>query len=193
MNNTSQSKQLIALVAVAVGMFGFAFALVPLYDVFCELTGLNGKTGASEFVIKTPAASSDRVVTVQFIARVGNGLPWEFRPTENQLQVRIGAIHTTYFYVRNRANHVVSGQAVPSVSPGQAAVHLRKIECFCFVTQTLEAGAEMEMPVRFLVDSDLADDINTLSLSYTLFPVGNNEPRTAEHNKPDAAREELRL
>lgn len=188
----NQRKHIAALLVVVVGMFGFAFALVPLYEVFCELTGLNGKTSgravASEARVTETGANptaivSDREVTIQFLAHVGRGMPWEFRPTETRLRVHPGEMNTTNFYVRNRASRAVTGQAVPSVSPGLAALHLHKTECFCFTQQTLEAGQELEMPVTFYVDDDLPDDIGTLSLSYTLFkvePVEIEPTRTAQ-------------
>ncbi len=173
-----QHKHLVLLLVLCVGMFGFAFALVPLYDVFCELTGLNGKTSDRAVYAKPVSPITDRQVTVQFLAHVGNGMPWEFRPTENKLRVRPGEMTTTMFYARNRANQAVTGQAVPSVTPGLAALHLHKTECFCFTQQSLEAGKEMEMPLTFYVDAELPAEINTLSLSYTLFRV---EPtRTAQ-------------
>jgi cytochrome c oxidase assembly protein subunit 11 len=198
MNNSKQNKQLTMLAAVSVGMFGFAFALVPLYDVFCEVTGLNGKTATSEFVVTAPLVQSERMVTIQFLAKVGRGLPWEVYPVETAMQVRVGQIYTANFHARNRASRRVSGQAIPSVSPGQAAAHLKKIECFCFETQTLAAGAEMDMPVRFLVASDLPDDISTLSLSYTLFPVSvaavdHGTQRTSVRSNNDESLQELRL
>jgi cytochrome c oxidase assembly protein subunit 11 len=188
----NQRKHIAALLVVVVGMFGFAFALVPLYEVFCELTGLNGKTSgravASEARVTETGANptaivSDREVTIQFLAHVGRGMPWEFRPTETRLRVHPGEMNTTNFYVRNRASQAVTGQAVPSVSPGLAARHLHKTECFCFTQQTLEAGQELEMPVTFYIDDDLPDDIGTLSLSYTLFkvePVEIEPTRTAQ-------------
>ena len=120
-------------------------------------------------------AAIDRTVTIQFFAQVGNGMPWEFRPTERQLRVRPGESYTTRFYVRNRANQAVTGQAVPSVSPGVAALHLHKTECFCFTQQRLEAGAEMEMPVTFIVDNELPEEIQTFSLSYTLYRADEEE------------------
>jgi cytochrome c oxidase assembly protein subunit 11 len=167
----NQRKHLALLLALSVGMFGFAFALVPLYDVFCELTGLNGKTSDRVVYAKQISPITDRRVTVQFLAHVANGMPWEFRPTENKLRVRPGELITTTFYVRNRANQTVTGQAVPSVTPGLAALHLHKTECFCFTQQKLEAGGEREMPLTFYVDAELPAEINTLSLSYTLFRV----------------------
>jgi len=167
----NQRKHLALLLVLCVGMFGFAFALVPLYDVFCELTGLNGKTSDRVVYAKQIKPVTDRLVTVQFLAQVGNGMPWEFRPTEARLRVQPGQMNTTIFYARNRANDAVTGQAVPSVTPGLAALHLHKTECFCFTQQILQAGEEIEMPVTFYVDADLPAEINTLSLSYTLFRV----------------------
>jgi len=172
-------KHAIVLLALAAGMFGFAFALVPLYDAFCEWTGLNGRTSDSASRIEPAASATAREVTIQFLAQTGNGMPWEFRPTESELRVRLGAINTTRYYVRNHASTAVTGQAVPSVAPGLAAPYLNKLECFCFSQQRLDAGAEMEMPVRFYVSADLPEQIQTLTLSYTLFPVRIDEQGSA--------------
>ncbi|TDJ30653.1 MAG: cytochrome c oxidase assembly protein [Gammaproteobacteria bacterium] len=166
-----QRRHTALLLLVAVGMFGFAFALVPLYNVFCELTGINGKTSGQAAVSVQTSPILEREVTIQFLAHVGRGMPWEFRPMESRLRVRLGEVNETRFYVRNHANQAVTGQAVPSVAPGLAARYLHKIECFCFTQQTLEAGEEMEMLVKFYMGVDLPADINTLSLSYALFPV----------------------
>lgn len=166
-----QRKHTALLLLVAVGMFGFAFALVPLYNIFCELTGINGKTSGQATVSVQTSPILEREVTIQFLAHVGRGMPWEFRPMESRLRVRLGEVNETRFYVRNHANQAVTGQAVPSVAPGLAARYLHKIECFCFTQQTLEAGEEMEMLVKFYMGVDLPADINTLSLSYALFPV----------------------
>lgn len=175
-------RHTIALLALAAGMFGFAFALVPLYDAFCELTGLNGRTSDRASRIEPVLPATDREVTIQFLAQTGNGMPWEFRPTQSELRVRLGTINTTRFYVRNRASTAVTGQAVPSVAPGVAAPYLNKLECFCFSPQRLDAGATMEMPVRFYVGTDLPQQIHTLTLSYTLFPV-----RPAAQSSPGKA------
>ena len=159
------------LAILAVGMFGFAFALVPLYEVFCELTGINGKT-SDEAVAASPAVpDSDRVITIQFLAKTGKGLAWEFRPTVQEMQVKPGEVHSTMFYVRNRSDKAVTAQAVPSVSPGLAALYLKKIECFCFRQQQLAANADMEMPLQFYIDAELPEEISMLSLSYTMYPV----------------------
>jgi cytochrome c oxidase assembly protein subunit 11 len=153
-------------------MFGFAFALVPLYDAFCELTGLNGRTSARAVDAIAPGPhAAGREVTVQFLAQVAKGMPWEFRPTETALRVRLGEMNSTLFYARNRASETVTGQAVPSVAPGYAAQYLLKTECFCFTQQQLDGGGEMEMPVRFYVDPELPDEVRTLTLSYALFRV----------------------
>ena len=170
-------KHVTLLALFAVGMFGFAYALVPLYNIFCELTGLNGKTSGQAAVYTEEASQGlEREVTVQFLAQVGRGMPWEFRPLENRLRVQVGEVYETRYYVRNFADQAVIGQAVPSVSPGFAARYLHKVECFCFTQQRLEAGEEMEMPVQFYVGSDLPADIGALSLSYTLFPVSIDPP-----------------
>ena len=174
-NNNRRHRHTAYLALLATGMFGFAFALVPLYQVFCELTGLNGKTSATPASVVEVANVSEREVTVQFTAQVARGMPWEFRPTENQLTVRLGEIHTTEFYVRNRASQAVTGQAVPSVAPGYAAAHLHKIECFCFQQQHLAADGDMLMPLQFYVGTELPEQVGTLSLSYTLFRVDQGE------------------
>jgi cytochrome c oxidase assembly protein subunit 11 len=170
---------------VAMAMFAFGFALVPLYNVFCDLTGLNGKTGGA---IEAEAAASspideNRLVTVEFLATVRSGLPWEFRPVTTKMQVHPGAIVETHYIARNRSDRIVVGQAVPSVAPGLAAKHFNKIECFCFTQQTLAAGEEQQMPVRFVVDPALPADITTVTLSYTFF----ESPTTAQsQNIPGA-------
>ncbi len=165
------------LALAALAMFGFGFALVPLYDVFCEITGLNGKTGRA--VAETPAAKVDasRWVTVEFTGSVNRGMPWEFRPLQKKLRVHPGQVTVANYYVRNNAAETIVGRAVPSVTPGLAAAHFKKIECFCFSEQTLKPGEVREMPVRFSVDPELAAAIGTVTLSYTFF---NTDPAQAK-------------
>jgi cytochrome c oxidase assembly protein subunit 11 len=170
----SSRRHTVALLVLAVGMFAFAFALVPMYETFCEWTGLNGRTTADARGDESATSAADREVTIQFIAQAANGMPWEFRPVDKEQRVRLGAINTTRFYVRNRAGTAVTGQAVPSVAPGRAAPYLNKLECFCFSNQRLAAGAETEMPVRFYVATNLPQQIHTLTLSYTFFPVAGS-------------------
>jgi cytochrome c oxidase assembly protein subunit 11 len=177
-NRNPKNKQAAMLGLAAVMMFGFAFGLVPLYEVFCELTGFGGgRFDQTTFVSDASMSHAgsevvDREVNIQFLADVGRGLPWEFRPTEAQMRVKVGEINETRYYARNFSNHAVTGQAVPSVTPAFGATSLRKVECFCFTQQRLEAGEEVEMPVLFYIDAaDLPADIGTLTLSYSMFPV----------------------
>ncbi len=180
-------KHTALLAVVAVGMFGFAFALVPLYNIFCEITGLNGKTSgqaATSVPVAATASQSasesiEREVTVQFISHVSRGMPWEFRPTESRLRVRLGEVTETMYYARNFANRIATGQAVPSVTPGYAARYLHKVECFCFTQQHLEPGEELDMPVYFYVGEDLPSDIGTLTLSYTMYPVSTDTKQSS--------------
>ncbi|MGF1685230.1 cytochrome c oxidase assembly protein [Photobacterium japonica] len=153
---------------MAIGMFGFAFALVPLYDVFCDITGINGKTA------DTPTTSSARVdtsreVTVEFVAYITPGVRWTFEPEVRTLVVHPGQTHTVNYQAHNLGTQATIGQAVPSVSPGLGAQYFNKIECFCFNHQPLGAGENAALPLVFYVDPDLPADIHTLTLAYTLF------------------------
>ena len=173
-----KKKHTLLLAGLAVGMFGFAFALVPIYNVICELTGINGKTSVQASLFEEIESSGipvDREVRIEFLAKAARGMPWEFRPQEAALSVRPGEMHRATFYVRNRAQKTITGQAVPSVSPGQAALYLKKIECFCFEQQELTAGDELEMGVSFFVDPGIPAEINELTLSYTMFNVTDIE------------------
>ncbi len=168
------------LLLVVVGMFGFGFALVPLYDLFCDLAGLGGKTGR----IEREAALSievdrERWVTVQFVANVNDALPWDFRPLDREVRVHPGEIGTVRFYARNRADGPVVGQAVPSLTPGRAARYFNKTECFCFSQQTLAGRETREMPLVFSVSADLPADVASLTLSYSVLRVPDAKPLAA--------------
>ncbi|MDH3638616.1 MAG: cytochrome c oxidase assembly protein, partial [Gammaproteobacteria bacterium] len=151
-------------------MFGFGYALVPLYNLFCDVTGLNGKTG-----VTTAAAASQkgvdtgRWVTVEFTGSTAGGLAWEFKPTVTKMRVHPGEIAQTAFYAKNTSSYPLVGRAIPSVSPGKAAAHFNKTECFCFTEQRLAAGEAKHMPVRFVVDTDLPAEVSTITLSYSFF------------------------
>lgn len=152
-------------------MFGFGYALVPLYDVLCEVTGLNGKTGVISFSeADSMVTDSSRLVTVEFDTNVNHRLPWEFRAEQRRIQVHPGEIYEAIFVARNLSDHSITGQAIPSVAPGKASLYFNKTECFCFSQQTLGPGESKHMPVRFVVDPDMPDKIRTLTLSYTFFP-----------------------
>ena len=161
----------------AVLMFGFGFAMVPLYDVFCDITGINGKTGRIE---QEAALSQEvdeaRLVTVEFLATVNSELPWEFKPMIRKIKVHPGEVTEVNYFARNKTDRVVAGQAIPSLAPGLAAKYFNKTECFCFTRQTLQPGESKEMPLRFVIDPQLPEEIRTVSLSYTFFPAENEEP-----------------
>ena len=171
------------LFLVVVAMFAFGFALVPLYDVFCQITGLNGNTGRiDERVAQASQVDTSRWVTVEFTGQVMNGLPWEFRPLQNKLRLHPGETAVVKYYVRNMTAETMNGQAIPSVSPPRAASHFKKVECFCFSRQQLEGGQSEEMPVRFLVESDLPEDVKTLTLSYAFYDVDSSQARRISNN-----------
>ena len=167
----NEKRHVLRLLGVVVGMFAFGFALVPLYDVFCEITGANGKTAGQFTVTEAQEIDEERLVTIQFLTSNNADMPWEFRPEKRMLKIRPGELNSTAFYVRNLTNKTMVAQAVPSVSPFHAAEYLHKTECFCFDQQQLAQGEEMDMPLRFIIDADLPEDVKTLTLSYTLFDV----------------------
>ena len=169
----NNSKVIKKLVLVVFAMFGFGFALVPLYDVFCDITGLNGKTNDVGVAYKNEGIDTSRTVKVQFITRMAKGIPWKFEPVINEISVHPGEVKFVNFYAKNNSKQSIVGQAVPSVSPGLAAGYFQKIECFCFTQQPLQAGEEVEMGLQFYVDIDLPSEINTLTLSYTLYDISS--------------------
>ena len=158
------------LLWVVAGALLFSVALVPLYNVFCQLTGLNGKTGNSPDQLAATLKEDDtRWVTVEFTSNVMPGLAWNFQPMQDRLQVRPGQIVLATYQARNMTNSTVAGRAVPSLSPARATPHFKKIECFCFQQQELKAGETRQMPLRFFVSPDLPKDIHTITLSYAFF------------------------
>ncbi|WP_025738903.1 cytochrome c oxidase assembly protein [Salinivibrio socompensis] len=167
---TKSTRSARRLFVLAVAMFGFAFALVPLYDVFCEVTGINGKTD-NQAAASSVGIDTERVVTVEFVAYTSPGMRWTFEPQINRIQVHPGETHTIHYLATNNARYDTIGQAVPSVSPGLAAQYFNKIECFCFNRQPLPRGEDASLPLIFYVDPELPDDINHLTLAYTLFDV----------------------
>ncbi len=170
------------LIGVAAA-FAFGFALVPLYDVLCAATGFNGKTdgrakSVGGFVLggfgsgtTEPPSRIDRsrTVTVEFTGTVMPGLPWDMRPLTFNLELHPGELQTVKYLVRNTSDRPITGQAIPSVSPGQAAQHFEKIECFCFAQQTLAPGESREMPLTFIVKPEIGKDIRHVTLSYSFF------------------------
>ncbi|MCL2915188.1 cytochrome c oxidase assembly protein [Shewanella corallii] len=172
MSQSTQNRKLIGLLLLgAVGMFGFGFALVPLYDVLCDALGINGKTNETAVTYKPMEVDTSRLVSVEFVAMVPGKMPWEFGPEVKRMQVHPGELIRTKFLATNNTGATMVGQAIPSVSPGTGAAYFNKTECFCFNQQTLMAHASAELPLIFYVDPDLPEEINTLTLSYTLFDI----------------------
>lgn len=173
MSSTSGSrKTVLKLVAIAVGMFGFGWALIPLYDLLCEVTGLGGRTGgAYAFDPATERVDRNRLVRVNFVTNTNAGMPWEFWADKGGMRVHPGVLSQATFHVRNVTDRRMVGQAVPSVTPATATDFFHKTECFCFESQVLEPGESLEMPMRFVVDADLPANVESISLSYALFDV----------------------
>jgi len=165
----SNQKLVKRLLFAVVGMFGFGFAMVPLYNVLCDITGLNGKTGGRVAIAEVLEPDLSRTVMVEFIANVNLSMPWEFKPVVARMEVHPGKMYRTSFHARNRTDKTMVGQAIPSVTPGLAAQHFKKTECFCFTEQQFSAGEGRDMPLLFMVDRELPEDIKVVTLSYTFF------------------------
>lgn len=176
-SNNSLTKQLNTvmlgkLLVVAVIMLGFGYALVPIYKQICELTGVNVLTVQSEFS-KAPKNSQidlSREITVEFDANTQG--PWRFRPVVSSLKVHPGEMAQVVYEVVNKQAFKMNAQAIPSYAPQQASPYFKKVECFCFKQQTLEANEARQMPVMFFIDPALPKDVKTITLSYTFFQVG---------------------
>ena len=168
--NGANRRLALKLLGITALMFGFGYALVPLYNVFCEVTGINGKTGelsAAEAAALEPDLT--REVTVEFVTSVSAGLPWQFSGPSKKVVVHPGVITAVEFEILNTGGRDMVGQATPSVAPSTAARYFSKTECFCFTNQALEAGVTKKMPVRFVVDPKLPADVQTVTLGYTFF------------------------
>ncbi len=162
------------LALIPILMFGFGFALIPLYDVFCDITGLNGKTGRVEASqIDASLVDRSRTIEVRFLANTHAGLPWSFEPLVKKMEVHPGQVYEAKFRVRSSSGKVTLGQAIPSVSPGLAAEYFNKTECFCFTQQELAAYESRDMPLRFIIGSEISDKIEQITLSYTFFSIDN--------------------
>lgn len=174
------------LLLVVGAMFGFGFALVPMYNALCQLTNLNGKDTAMLVSSSVKEKADDtRLVKVEFVTTVNGGRVFKFHADQPSIEVHPGKLYTVNFYAENQLGDPVVGQAVPSVAPWAAAKHLRKTECFCFNQQPFAANEGKHMPVRFMIDPELPADVETVTLSYTFFDVtelarGRAEPVSKE-------------
>src|SRR5215468_5544003 len=179
---------------VVVLMVGASYAAVPFYDWFCRATGFNGTTQvATSAPTDAPLA---RKIAVRFDANVGPGLPWKFEPEQNEIEVRIGEVVTVFYTVTNQAARTTSGQAAYNVAPLTVGAYFQKINCFCFTEQTMGPGEKREMPVVFYVDPALASDaendaLNTITLSYTFYPVREPAAKPFAASEPDKGKGNL--
>lgn len=171
MPGTSNNKLVVRLMGVVLGMFVFGFALVPLYDVICDITGLNGKTGGRYESAIQPEVDEHRWITVQFTTSNNAQMPWAFHAKQASVRVRPGEMNEVLFVATNTTEEPMSAQAVPSLSPFAATEFFNKTECFCFNQQRLEPGESIDMPLRFFVAKDIPRHLNKLTLSYTLFDL----------------------
>ncbi|MGX9718715.1 cytochrome c oxidase assembly protein [Stenotrophomonas acidaminiphila] len=171
-----RSAGLVRLLGVALGVFVLTFSLVPLYRIACEkVFGVRLERGASQAA--ATQAAGRRVVRVEFDGGVNSKLPWAFHPEKLTMDVVPGELNEALYFARNDSDHALVGSAVPSVAPARASGYFNKTECFCFTAQTLQAGEQREMPVRFIVDPDLPADVRTITLSYTFY---KNDALTAQ-------------
>ena len=169
--NQGSKKTIRTLCFAVLGMFTFSFALVPLYNVFCEVTGLNGKIELRATNDTNIEIDNGRDVSIQFVSHNNEEMPWTFEPSEDNIKIKTGKYHTATFYVKNPTNSTMIAQAIPSVAPSNAASHLKKLECFCFEQQELAPGEDALLPVRLIFDDKLPSSINSVVLSYTIFDV----------------------
>ncbi|GHC68628.1 cytochrome c oxidase assembly protein [Pseudorhodoferax aquiterrae] len=170
------------LAVVTAGMFAFGYALVPLYNAICEMTGINILSLSerqvpgvvSKLTPENTQVDRSRTITVEFDANSRG--PWEFKPAMRSMQVHPGELATVMYEFQNVQNRRMAAQAIPSYAPRQAAAHFNKLECFCFTQYTLDAGEKKEWPVAFIIDPKLSKDVTTITLSYTFFEVGGKTP-----------------
>lgn len=163
---------------VILGMLGLTAASVPLYELFCQVTGYGGTTQRAE---QAPEHVTDRTIKVRFNADTARHLPWSFAPEQREVEVRIGEQRLAFYRARNHGTKTVVGTATFNVTPLKAGIYFSKIDCFCFTEQVLEPGQEADLPVSFFVDPSILDDpdardLQSITLSYTFFPRDDQEP-----------------
>ena len=179
---------------VVVLMVGASFAAVPFYNWFCRATGFNGTT---QVATSAPTgAPLERKIAVRFDSNVAGGLPWKFEPEQTEIEVKIGQVVTVYYNVTNQSARTTTGQAAYNVAPLTVGSYFEKINCFCFTEQTMAPGEKREMPVVFYVDPSIAGDhdndaLNTITLSYTFYPVRDATPKPLAASETDKAKGNL--
>jgi cytochrome c oxidase assembly protein subunit 11 len=173
-HGTSHRRLVRKLVLLAVGMFGFGFAMWPLYNVFCDLTGLGGR-GVKIAESAGDVQKSDRSIKVRFDATVNSGLPWVFQPRDTSAIVTLGEMSESLYLAMNPNDEAIAGRAIYNVTPPEASLYFVKTECFCFTEQILQANESREMPVYYFIQPDLPDHIKEITLSYTFYRDDNPE------------------
>src|ERR1700704_821368 len=179
---------------VVVLMLGAAYAAVPFYNWFCRATGFNGTTQVA--TLRPSGAPLTRKIAVRFDANVAPGLPWKFEPEQTEIEVKIGEVVTVFYHVTNQSARTTTAQAAYNVAPLTVGAYFQKLNCFCFTDQTMGPGEKREMPVVFYVDPSLAADsenegLNTITLSYTFYPVREPAPKPIAASEPDKAKGNL--
>ncbi len=179
----------VVLAGVVAGMIGLSFASVPLYRLFCQVTGYGGTTQVAE---AAPGAVAERVIKVRFNADTGPGLPWTFKPVQREIALKVGESGLAYYRARNLAEVAVTGTSTFNVTPLKAGKYFSKVQCFCFTEQRLEAGQELDMAVSFFVDPEILsdrnlDDVKTITLSYTFFRAPGDGDKVTD-NQSSAAK-----
>ena len=194
---SANTQMLGKLAVIAVGMFAFGYALVPIYERICELTGINilalserqvpgnGAAGRDVPAPRNTQVDRSRTITVEFDANARG--PWKFWPAQRSLQVHPGELTTVMYEFQNVQDRRMAAQAIPSYAPSQAAAHFNKLECFCFDQYTLEPGEKKQWPVAFVIDPRIPKDVTTITLSYTFFEVGGKVPLPPEANAGSTA------
>ncbi len=181
-------RSVLLLSLLVVAMFGFGFAMVPLYTLFCQVTGTQSLAQRSalgrQVAIPGEKIDESRWVTVKFDTSVHPDLPWEFEARTNHLRVHPGATYEVRFNALNRSHSAITGQAIPSIAPWQATPYFNKLECFCFNRQTLAGDQHADMPLRFRVANELPEDIHSLTLSYSFMRVKGGEPVNDNDGQP---------
>ncbi|MCW5653152.1 cytochrome c oxidase assembly protein [Hydrogenophaga sp.] len=179
------------LCVIALGMFAFGYALVPIYRSICDALGINvlavSETRVPGAAVKLPANTQvdlTRTITVEFDTNARG--PWYFKPAVRSMQVHPGELTTVMYEFQNIQNRTMAAQAIPSYAPKQAAAHFNKLECFCFTQYTLQPGEKKEWPVAFVIDPRLSKDVTTITLSYTFFEVGGKVPDAPRDEPPQA-------
>lgn len=175
----------LAAAGVVVGMVGMAYAAVPLYRIFCQVTGFGGTT---QVAASAPSEIDERVITVRFNADTARDMPWRFRPQQRAMTLRVGERALAFYEAFNPSDQRIAGSATFNVTPAKAGVYFNKIECFCFTEQVLAPGQRADMPVSFFVDPAIADDpdlddVKTITLSYTFFRVADGSGDTDAEQK----------